>query len=691
MKSFLILLYYLLLTSISSAQAPTVLQSQRNYGGSLSDDAKDFKILADGSMVMLGTSHSNDGDITGHHLPVEIVDIAVIRTNPSGNVIWSRSLGGTPPDDGSTIIPTTDGGFIVAGSTGSPNGDVTGFHGGIWDVWVVKLDISGNIVWQKCYGGSQLDFGSDIIETNGGFIITGNTTSSDGDVVGHHGTNEKEDLWVFKIDNSGNLLWQRCYGGTLADGAFSKICPTLDGAFLLTTITQSLDGDVSNLSNIQDAWILKISPVGTIIWDKCVGGNYGDIIQKTIANSDGTFFLTGYTYADDLPGSIKNGDGWALQLDAAGNTEWIKAFGGSGADYFMAAIKTPDAGYLLAGYSKSTDGIVCQKHLLNEVWLVKLDVGGNTQWSRTYGGNQDDLAKKLALNATGDCVVLSTSNSTDGDISNNKGGNDFWLSRFSFTGKLIYPSLTIRSETDSIVCSGKIIHFVATAVNGGTQPVFQWKLNGGNIGTNNDTLFISNLQSTDVIACELTSNSPCVDVKTVMSNNLSVKVGALTSPKSFLTNDTALCSYQKIELKTNRKFVSYLWSNNLITESITVKQPGLYWLEVTDLFQCTGRDSVVIFPKTCIEGVFIPNAFTPNNDGRNDQFMPIMNADVKQYRFMVYDRWGRIVFETTTLNKGWDGTQKNMPYNTGVFMWQCIYQLEGEEPTSKRGTVLLLR
>ncbi len=142
---------------------------------------------------------------------------------------------------------------------------------------------------------------------------------------------------------------------------------------------------------------------------------------------------------------------------------------------------------------------------------------------------------------------------------------------------------------------------------------------------------------------------------------------------------------------TDLPFSSYLWSDNSTEETITVQQPGNYWLEVKDQFGCIGRDSITIAPKTCIEGVYFPNAFSPNNDGVNDLFMPIINAAVKQYRFIVYDRWGQIVFQTTTLHKGWDGRTKNMLNNTGAFIWQCMYQLEGKEPTSKTGTVLLLQ
>jgi gliding motility-associated-like protein len=679
------------------AQDRPVLQWQKNYGGSLYDNANDFIILADGSFIVLATSTSNDGDITGGHGGT---DICVIKMDPVGNIHWQKCYGGSSAESGNSIIQTNDGGFMFIGNTSSNDGDVSGYHTAALlpsDIWIVKLDASGNIMWQKCYGGTGRDDGINILETGSGFLILGNANSIDGDVIGLHGT--AQDVWLIRTDQSGNILGQRCYGGTKQDIVFQggnrSIKQTPDGNFIITANAISTDGDVSlpPSQNFQDAWILKITPTGTMIWDKCIGGNYGgDIINNLLINSDGSFFITGYTYADNLPGSFSSGDGWALQLDAAGNVQWIKAFGGTAFDRINDAVKTPDGGYLLTGYTVSKDGMVCTKHLLNEMWLVKLDATGNVQWNSTFSGSKDDFGNRLAYNSAGECFVLCSSNSTNGYFPINKGSSDIWLTRFSFNGPLSKPSVTISGKIDSVFCTGGSGLFVAVPVDGGPGPRYQWKINGAAVPGNSANNRIYNLQNNDVVSCVLISNDPCIDTKTAVSNNINLKVNPLKPPVDFLRKDTALCSYQRIELVPNStRFTSYLWSEGSTTRTINVKGPGSYWLQVTDRFQCIGRDSVTIFPKTCIEGVFVPNAFTPNRDGRNDQFMPIMNTDVKAYKFMVYDRWGRVVFQTTTLNKGWDGKVNGLPYDSGVFAWQCQYQLDGEEPSAKRGTVLLLR
>lgn len=676
------------------AQAPPVLQWQKNYGGSLEDVGMDLKILPDGNFIMFGFSVSSDGDIATNHGPAGSSDICLIKSDPAGNVLWKKSYGGSGDEDGYSIIATTDGGFAFVGTTFSNDGDVTGHHGSttLPDVWVVKLDASGNIVWQKSFGGSFGDYGGDILETSGGFIISAGTNSVDGDVSGNHGGG---DLWVFKIDNSGNTIWQRCYGGTKDEGA-STINATSDGGFVLTCRTNSTDGDVSNPPASYDAWVLKISATGVPVWDKCIGGNRGDYIGKVLINNDGSYFLAGYSGSNNLPGSFPNTgfsdvDAWVILLDAGGNTIWQKAFGGTKEDVIYDAIRSADGGYLLVGESLSKDGIVCQKHIPLDMWLIKMDNAGNIQWNRTYGGSKLDQGIKLALNAAGECLVLSQALSSDGDLTGNLGSTDFWLTRFSFTGTLIAPSVTIKSDVDSIRCVGASVQFTAFPINGGPSPVYQWKINGVNTGANENPITLDNLSETDIVSCVLTSSASCLDRQSAISNSINLKV-RLPIQTGFLPKDTALCSYQRINLGPNTtRFNSYLWNDGSTIMYINVKGPGLYWLQVTDRFQCLGRDSVTIFPKTCIEGVFVPNAFTPNRDGYNDLFMPIMNADVKAYKFVVYDRWGRIVFQTTTLNKGWDGKVNGLPYDTGVFAWQCQYQLDGEEPTAKRGTVLLMK
>ena len=162
-------------------------------------------------------------------------------------------------------------------------------------------------------------------------------------------------------------------------------------------------------------------------------------------------------------------------------------------------------------------------------------------------------------------------------------------------------------------------------------------------------------------------------------------------PTGFLPPDTALCSYSKITLKSSQNYSSYLWQNGSVTSNITIEKPGIYWLQVVDKNNCVGIDSIVITPKNCMSGVYIPTAFTPNKDYRNDIFRVLVFGRLQKFEFIVYNRWGQIVFQTTDASRGWDGKIGGVEQKTDVYLWTCRYQLEGSAESFEKGSVLLIR
>ena len=166
----------------------------------------------------------------------------------------------------------------------------------------------------------------------------------------------------------------------------------------------------------------------------------------------------------------------------------------------------------------------------------------------------------------------------------------------------------------------------------------------------------------------------------------------LPVPAGFLPQDTAICSYGDLLIRPLRNFRSYLWSDNNITSSIKIKKAGVYWLEATDLNGCFGRDTIKVIQKDCLQGFFIPNAFTPNNDGKNDLFKPLIFGRIMAYHFTIFNRFGQLVFQTSEINKGWDGTLlSGNIQDIESYVWVCSYQLDGEKMVIKKGTVTLLR
>ena len=180
----------------------------------------------DGGYIIAGMSNSTNGDVSGNH---GNPDYWLVKLDTNGNLQWQKSYGGSAADAASSVRQTSDGGYIIAGQSESNDGDVSGNHGYI-DYWIVKTDSNGNLQWQKSFGGSGEDSAYYIEQSNdSGYIIVGSTESYNGDVTGFHGG--YEDYWIVKTDNNGILQWEKCLGGSDSDIA-SSIQQTLDSGTL---------------------------------------------------------------------------------------------------------------------------------------------------------------------------------------------------------------------------------------------------------------------------------------------------------------------------------------------------------------------------------------------------------------------------------------------------------------------------
>jgi len=181
------------------------------------------------------------------------------------------------------------------------------------------------------------------------------------------------------------------------------------------------------------------------------------------------------------------------------------------------------------------------------------------------------------------------------------------------------------------------------------------------------------------------------DVKGCTAKDTLVIDQLLAPPKEFLPHDTAICSYGTLMLKPFHAYTQYTWSNGSRNSSISIDRPGTYSLEVKDAAGCIGRDEIVVSSKECMKGLFVPNAFTPNKDGKNDLFKAMLFGAVKEFQLTVYNRWGEVIFQTNDRQKGWDGNYNGRQQDNNVFVWICRYQLEGEEVKTEKGSVVLIR
>lgn len=243
-----VILFVLLPVRARSQQAAPSIVWQKCLGGSGNDQANTLVRTPDGGYLVAGYSLSNDGDVSGHHGSIDSMDAWVVKLSSTGSIQWQKSIGGSGSDVITHMIPTSDGNYIGIGYTTSNDGDVTGNHAvGLQDVMVVKLDRNGNILWLKCFGGSLNEYGVSIRQTaDGGYIFAGNTLSNDGDVSGNpplSGGYPQSAAWVVKLDASGNLVWRGCYGQAYGPMAHD-ILPLADGTYVLGLTT---NGD--NYSN----------------------------------------------------------------------------------------------------------------------------------------------------------------------------------------------------------------------------------------------------------------------------------------------------------------------------------------------------------------------------------------------------------------------------------------------------------
>ncbi|MCW3122115.1 MAG: C-terminal target protein [Flavipsychrobacter sp.] len=430
MKYLLYFLFFLLSASLAHAQAP-VIEWQKSLGGSNYDSPLSIQPTSDGGYILAGSSSSTDGDITGNH---GLVDGWVVKLSSSGSLEWQISLGGNMFDEANCVQQTTDGGYIVTGYSTSTDGDVT-VNRGYADVWIVKLSSSGTIQWQRSYGGSAVDLARFIVQTSdGGYIVAASSASNDGDVSGNHSSIDERDIWVFKINGTGDIQWQKCYGGSFAEEPWC-IQQTLEGGYIVIGYTYSLDGDVSGFHGTYDRWVVKLSGVGDIQWQKCYGGTNietGLYIQQT---TDSGYITTGVTYSNDIDVSGNRGgmDYWIEKLSSSGNIIWQKCYGGKNDDGSACIQQTSDGGYITAGMTESDNGDVSGSNGFEDYWVVKLSAAGTIQWQKCLGGTNADEAMSVKQTHDGGYVVVGFSKSIDGNVIGNHGDYDYWVVKLKST------------------------------------------------------------------------------------------------------------------------------------------------------------------------------------------------------------------------------------------------------------------
>jgi S-formylglutathione hydrolase FrmB len=300
--------------------------------------------------------------------------------------MWNKTFGGSDLERGTSIQQTSDGGYIIAGSTRS-------YGAGNGDVWLIRTDSSGDVAWNQTFGGSDSDYGFSVQQTlDGGYIIAGSTNS--------YGAG-RSDVWLIKTDSSGNETWNQTFGGSDYDHGHS-VQQTSDGGYIITGRTNSYGAGRS------DVWLIKTDSSGDVAWNQTFGGSDNDDGYSVQQSSDGGYIITGaYSYG------AGRADVWLIKTDSSGNEMWAQIFGGSYYDYGSSVRQTSDGGYIIAGDTESY-GV---GH--TNVWLIKTDSSGDVEWTQTFGGSGSDYGRSVQQTSDGGFIIGGSRRfygAGDGDI-----------------------------------------------------------------------------------------------------------------------------------------------------------------------------------------------------------------------------------------------------------------------------------
>jgi hypothetical protein len=409
MKTILIVLIIFLITLIVSINAQSTFQ--KTFGGSNTDAAGSVLLTKDGGYIIAGnTSSYGEGSS----------DIYLIKTNSVGDTIWTRTFGGSDFEACTSIALTSDGGFILTGSTKS-------FGAGNLDVILLKVSSSGSLLWSKTFGGIEVDFGNELIQTqDGGFLIAGETSS-----YGSGGY----DAYIIKTDQNGNPIWSKTFGGVLSDGVYS-IQQTNDNGFVIVGYTRSFG------SGVQDVLLLKTDQIGNLIWSKTFGaiGSNQEVGHSIKQTRDNGYVICGYTNSYGAGGY----DVYLIKTNSFGLLSWSKTYGGSSNDKGYFVNLTSNGGLILTGETNSFGNGT------NDGYIINTDSIGNLIWSNSIGGVLSDaLGSSVQTPDNGFIISGFTSNFGSGN-------NDVFLIKTDSDGNSgcnQTKSLTIVNSPNTLVSS----------------------------------------------------------------------------------------------------------------------------------------------------------------------------------------------------------------------------------------------
>lgn len=452
------------------------IEWQQVLGGIHSEYLYDLKATPDYGFILAGSSFSADSGNKSEKGQGDL-DYFLWKMDEAGKMEWQKTFGGSASDYLYSVSLTSEGGFILGGSSDSPkSGDKLEDGFGNMDFWILKLDPMGEEEWQITLGGIGNDQLQSIQQTpDGGFIIGGSSDSSpiqnqEGKIIGNksEASYGSFDYWVVKLSASGSIEWERTFGGMFSD-QLKTILITEDGYLIGGTSNSLVSGNKSAKElGMNDYWIIKLDEKGNEVWQRTYGGEGDESLAQILETENGYLFAGSSSSPNPSQGGGKtagNGNGtdfWVLEIDKNGEPIWDQTYDIGKWDVLVSASPGPSQGaefggptYLLGGYaSTETFGKRVDNKGINDFVAIKINHRGEMLWSKTIGGNGTDQLKGLAQTRDGGYLLAGNSDSKKSDDKDRSsiGANDYWVVKLGNENKKeeerqlveIYPNPTYQ-------------------------------------------------------------------------------------------------------------------------------------------------------------------------------------------------------------------------------------------------------
>jgi Secretion system C-terminal sorting domain len=447
--TLLLATYFLSFTFAFSQTAPGI-EWQNTIGGIKNDVLPSIIQTNDGGYICGGISNSPiSGDKTEGNFDSSLAtyDYWVVKISSTGLIQWQKTIGGSGSDYLISVSTTNDNGLICSGwSSSNISGLKTENSIGAGDYWILKLDSVGNIQWQNTIGGTGQDVLVQTIPTDDGYILGGYSIS---DISGDKTENSDSwDIWIVKIDAVGNIIWQNTISGDESD-FFRSIEQTNDGGYICSAVSNSNFGldKAENCIGELDYWLIKLDSLGSIEWQNTIGGSENDHVYSISQTSNGEYICGGYSMSDSSADKTENNwdttlttyDYWIVLLDSNGTIIWENTIGGYFNDNLNSVYENSDGTYILGGHSGSQiSGDKTENTWgLQDFWIIKIDSLGNIIWQNSIGGNiGDDCWEVQGTFDQGYLTAGTSSSNLSGDKTENCiGVADYWIIK-------LYPDTT---------------------------------------------------------------------------------------------------------------------------------------------------------------------------------------------------------------------------------------------------------